>query len=106
MGWGATYPIYRTVIKRRSWLAKSTPETPDDEATESYEMSCFKKTISATDDLSDPDGYFRIEYDPTTESLMTWHFMSDETEEASGMFAKFLRSDNPDASYFGATLPD
>ena len=107
MGWSSSYPLFRTVIKTRTWLVTEDTPTENDNRAESYNTSYFKKTILATNDLSDLDSYYRIEYDPTTESLITWYTVTDDQEtEATGSFRKFIRSDNSDVSYFGATLPD
>jgi hypothetical protein len=107
MGWNSSYPLFRTVIKTRSWLLTEDPSTANDDGTASYDTSCFKKTIWATTDLSDPNSCCRIEYDPTTDSLITWYTVTDDQEtEASGSFGTFIGSDNSDVPYVGATLPD
>lgn len=107
MGWSSSYPLFRTVIKTRSWLVTKDRSTANYEGTESYDPSHFKKTLWATNNLFELDNYYRIEYDPTRDSLITWYTVTeDDEQEATGSFGKFIRSDNPDVSYFGATLPD
>lgn len=107
MGWNSSYPLFKTVFKTQSKLVTEDTSTENYGGNERYDTSHFKKTIWATGNLYELSSCSRIEYDPTTDSLITWYTVTDDGDkEASGSFGKFIRSDNPDVSYFGATLPD
>lgn len=106
-GWNRSYPAFKTVFKTRTWLDTFDTSTESYEGHEKYETSYFKKTIWATSNPHQVDSkYYRIEYDPTTESLIEWYSITDETEtEGTGSFEAYLRKDDPDVSFFGSTLP-
>lgn len=105
--WNRSHPAFKTVFKTRSWLETFDKSTDQYDGHEKYDTSYFKKTIWATSNLYELESeYYRIEYDPTTESLIEWYYIADESEPSgSGSFESYLRKDDPDVSYFGSTLP-
>lgn len=105
--WGRRYPVLRTVVRTETWLPTTDTSTAEYAGHEKYDVSHAKKTIWATGSVHDLQKHYRIEYDPTTDYLLTWYEVKgDGWELEGGFFKMFLRSENPNASYFGATLPD
>lgn len=105
-GWSGSYPVFRTVYETRTWLPTTDTSTGSYEGHEKYDTSYFKKTIWATSNLYDFETYFRIEYDPTTDSLIDWYAVTGDSEEqGDGSFGAYIRKDDPDVSFFGSTLP-
>lgn len=104
-GWNSSYPSFKTVFKTRSWLATTTTSTEHHEGNEKYETSYFRKIIWVTSNLYDFENYSRIEYDPTSESLITWFTVRGNSEKvATSPFWMYLRMEDPDISYFGASV--
>lgn len=106
-GWNRAYPSFKTVFKTESRLDTFDSSTERFEGHEKYETSYFTKTIWATSTPHDMDAkYSRIEYDPTTESLIEWYTITDDAEtKGTGPFETYMRKDRSDVSFFGATLP-
>jgi len=98
-GWNATRPKFETVFETRTWRPPSEDDKRDERGWKLSEVDYWCKTIWT----ADKGDVHRIEYDPTTEKLLTWT-SGYESETEGNDFGVFLRSENSHVSYYGSTL--
>jgi hypothetical protein len=105
LGWNPAYPAFKTVYNTRTWLETQNMETESNDGHKKYDTAYFKKTIWATSNPHNiDDTHHRIEYDPTTQSLIDWYTVTDEAKEhGAAPFKTYIRRDDPDVSFFGAS---
>lgn len=104
-GWNVSYTAFKTVFETNARLGTLDTSAENYEGHVKYDTAYFKKTILATGNPQKVGGkYQRIEFDPTSESLITWYTVTDESEERNAApFGTYIRKDDPDISFFGAS---
>lgn len=102
-GWCRSYPLFRTVVETRTWVPSDSASTPVERGLEAPTPSYWKKTIWTTGNKGD---LYRIEYDPTSPSLIEWYELTDDSERKQETpFETYMRVESADVSFFGSTLP-